>query len=65
MAKKKSANRTNQVSTREIKIRTTEKVYADLEKLVDSGYFGKSPAQAAEQLMREALRAEMKEKKLI
>lgn len=58
-------NRSNQIPTKEIKVRTTPRVKADLEKLVETGYFGKTVGEAAELVLKEGLRRLMKEEGLI
>lgn len=54
-------NRTNKIPTKEIKIRTTPHVHRDLERLVETGYFGKSASEAADLVLREGLRRIMRE----
>jgi hypothetical protein len=46
----------NQIETVTMKIATTKPVMTHLQRLVSTGLFGKSPAEAAEQLIRERIR---------
>lgn len=46
----------HEIETVEFKIATTKVVLQDLKRLVQTGYFGKSHNEAAEQLVRERLR---------
>ncbi|HEX4952601.1 MAG TPA: hypothetical protein VF017_04295 [Thermoanaerobaculia bacterium] len=57
------SNRSNAVNTKEVKIRTTPAVVADLERLVKTGYWGKSTAEAAEAVLKEGLRQILKEER--
>ena len=50
------AGERNQIETVEVKIRTTPQVASYLEKLVDTGLYGKNRSEAAERLLAEALR---------
>jgi len=57
MAEKKTGGRPpHEVETVEFKISTPKVIQEDLKRLVQSGYFGKSYNEAAEQLIRERLR---------
>jgi hypothetical protein len=45
----------HQIETAELKLTTTKVVLDGLKRLVASGYFGKSPNEAAEQIIRQKL----------
>lgn len=45
-----------------IELRTTNQVVDALDKLVETGYFGRTRAEAAEQLLREKLRELIRDK---
>ena len=58
-------NRENKIPTKELKLRTTPHVLAYLDRLVSKGVYGKSPREAAEQLLRERLRQIFGEKEIV
>jgi hypothetical protein len=51
----------NEIPTQNLKLATTDAVVRDLKRLVDTGYFGKNETAAAEQILRERLRAMLRE----
>jgi hypothetical protein len=46
----------NIAATKRVTISTTPQVLEDLRRLVDTGYYGKTPAEVAERLVQERLR---------
>ncbi len=46
----------NAIPTTKLPLSTTAAVLADLQRLVTTGYFGKTPTEAAELILRERLR---------
>ena len=57
------ARKPNSVRTVTVTISTTPQVYDYLERLVTLGVYGKNPAEAAEQLIKEGLREDLREKR--
>lgn len=51
----------NPIATVPLTLSTTEKVLDDLRRLVETGYFGKTDAEAAERVLGERLRQFWKE----
>jgi hypothetical protein len=51
----------NPIPTKPLTLSTTEKVLDDLRRLVETGYFGKTDAEAAERVLGERLRQFWKE----
>jgi hypothetical protein len=62
---KEKGNRGNTISTKELKLRTTPHALAYLDRLVSTGMYGKSPREAAEQLLRERLRQIFGEQEIV
>lgn len=48
--------RKNKIETKTLTVATTPRVHAQLEALVQTGYFGKSAPEAAERILAETLR---------
>jgi hypothetical protein len=55
----------NKVATVTITVSTTPPVYEYLERLVDSGLFGKNPAEAAERLIARGIEQHLGEGELL
>jgi len=51
----------NQIESTQLRLSTTPQVYALLERLVESGLYGKGPPEAAERLISEGLQRLLKE----
>ena len=52
----RSARKINPVETKIVAIRTTPQTWRELDRLVQTGLFGKNPSEVADQLVREKLR---------